>query len=75
MGLRALSSDDFGVEPYYTDWMDTAESQKLLQFQQLGLEAYRRELAFKWRYLRFLILPFGWLIRKYMLSFSAAHKK
>jgi nucleoside-diphosphate-sugar epimerase len=75
MGLRDLSSDDFGIEPYYTDWMDTAESQQLLQFQQLGMEAYKRELAHQWRYKRFLILPFRWLIRRYMLSFSPAHKK
>ena len=75
MGLRDLTSDDFGVDDYYTDWMDTTESQQLLQFQNLGLEAYKRELAYEWRYKRFLILPFRWLIRRYMLSFSPAHKK
>ncbi|MEZ5539967.1 MAG: NAD(P)-dependent oxidoreductase [Pseudomonadales bacterium] len=75
MGLRDLSPDDFGVDPYYTDWMDTQESQKLLQFQNLGLEAYKRELAFEWRYKRFLILPFRWLIRRYMVSFSPIHRK
>ncbi len=75
MGLRDLTSDDFGVEPYYTDWMDTTESQQLLQFQHLGMEAYKRELAHQWRYKRFLIFPFRWLIRRYMLSFSPAHRK
>ncbi len=75
MGLRDLSSDDFGADPYYTDWMDTKESQQILQFQHLGLEAYKRELAFEWRYKRFLILPLRWLIRRYMLSFSPIRSK
>lgn len=75
MGLREFSADDFGADPYYTDWMDTKESQQLLQFQHLGLEGYKRELAYKWRWLRFLILPFRGLIRHYMLSFSSVRRR
>jgi nucleoside-diphosphate-sugar epimerase len=71
MGLADLPASAFGREPYYTDWMDTTESQQLLQFQQYGLDGYKKELAHKWRYLRFLVWPFRGLIRKYMLGFSA----
>ena len=71
MGLGDLPVSAFGHEPYYTDWMDTAESQQLLNFQQLGLDGYKRELAQKWRFLRILLWPFRGLIRHHMLKFSA----
>lgn len=75
MGLADLPASAFGREPYYTDWMDTTESQQLLQFQQLGLDGYKKELAHKWRYLRILLWPFRGLVRKYMLTFSTAYKE
>lgn len=71
MGLGDFPVSAFGHEPYYTDWMDTAESQQLLNFQQHGLDAYKHELAQKWRILRYLVWPFRGLIMKYMLKFSA----
>lgn len=71
MGIGDLPASAFGHEPYYTDWMDTTESQKLLNFQQLGLDGYKQELAHKWRFLRILLWPFRGLVRKFMLKFSA----
>lgn len=71
MGIGDLPASAFGHDPYYTDWMDTAESQLLLNFQQYGLDAYKQELVHKWRFLRFLIWPFRSLVRKHMLKFSA----
>jgi UDP-glucose 4-epimerase len=70
MGLGDFPASAFGHEPYYTDWMDTAESQQLLNFQQHGLDAYKRELAHQWRFLRYLVMPFRGLIRRYMLKFA-----
>jgi nucleoside-diphosphate-sugar epimerase len=70
MGLGDFPASVFGHAPYYTDWMDTTESQQLLQFQQLGLDGYKKEIAHQWRFLRFLIWPFRGLIRRYMLKFS-----
>lgn len=71
MGIGEFPASAFGKEHYYTDWMDTTESQQLLNFQQLGLDGYKKELAQKWRFLRILLWPFRGLIRKYMLKFSA----
>ncbi|HSC74714.1 MAG TPA: NAD(P)-dependent oxidoreductase [Pseudomonadales bacterium] len=71
MGVGDLPASAFGSEPYYTDWMDTTESQQLLNFQQLGLDGYKRELAQQWRLRRVLLWPFRGLIRRYMLKFSA----
>ncbi len=70
MGIGELSAEVFGREPYYTDWMDTLESQQLLQFQQYGLDAYKQELQQQWRVLRYLIWPVRGLIRRHMLKFS-----
>jgi UDP-glucose 4-epimerase len=71
MGIGEFPASAFGKNAYYTDWMDTAESQQLLQFQQLGLDGYKKEIAHQWRFLRFLVWPFRGLIRRYMLKFSA----
>jgi len=71
MGMREFPASAFGKEHYYTDWMDTTESQQLLQFQQHGLDAYKQEMAHQWRFLRYLLWPFMGLIRNYMLKFSA----
>ena len=70
MGIGDLPASAFGHDPYYTDWMDTTESQRLLNFQQLGLDGYKQELAHKWRFLRILLWPFRGLVRKFMLKFS-----
>jgi nucleoside-diphosphate-sugar epimerase len=70
MGIGELPADAFGHEPYYTDWMDTTESQALLQFQQYGLDAYKQELQDHWRWRRYLVWPVSGLIRRYMLKFS-----
>jgi UDP-glucose 4-epimerase len=70
MGLQELPASAFGTEHYYTDWMDTAESQQLLQFQQYGLDAYRQEVTKQWQWLRILLWPIRGLIRKHLLKFS-----
>lgn len=75
MGIGEFPASVFGKAPYYTDWMDTAESQQLLQFQNLGLDAYKKEVAHQWRFLRFLVFPFRGLIRRYMLKVAAAARE
>jgi hypothetical protein len=75
MGIGELPASAFGDAPYYTDWMDTEESQRLLNFQQFGLEAYRREVVQQMRVLRVLLWPFRPLIRRFMLSRSAVYGK
>lgn len=65
----------FGTQGYYTDWMDTEESQRILQFQQHSLDDYRAELAQKFRWVRPFARPFGSLVLNYMLSKSPNYKK
>lgn len=55
MGLGELPADWFGTEPYYTDWMDTEEAERLLHFQRHGYPAYRAALERKYRLRRLFI--------------------
>lgn len=67
MGIPMLPDDCFGPHHFYTDYMDTEESQRLLQYQRYTFDDYNaqvRELLgwravflplarpFVWRYLR-----------------------
>lgn len=69
-GALGLHFDDraFGRSPYYTDWLDTRESQKLLQFQQHRFDDLRREAAQRLRWARRLLwplrLPLAWIMKK-----------
>lgn len=56
VGLR-FGDDAFGREPYYTDWLDTRESQRLLQFQRHTFDEFRAEAAHELRWVRWLLWP------------------
>jgi UDP-glucose 4-epimerase len=38
IGIGALPEEYFNTEHYYTDWLDTEESQRLLQYQRYTFE-------------------------------------
>ena len=59
----ALPKDMLGTEAFYTHWMDTAESQRVLRFQNHGFDSYRREMAQRLGWLRPLVRPFAPLVR------------
>jgi UDP-glucose 4-epimerase len=75
MGLPMFPDEAFGSEPYHTEWMDTAEAQRLLRFQRHSwadfLQRYRRQHAFA----RALARPFGALLSRYLVRFSPAWRK
>ena len=70
LGCGPLPVEAFGTQGYYTDWMDTADAERLLRFQHHTLEDYRAELTRQFRWIRPLLLPFRGLVRRYLLSFS-----
>ena len=45
MGIGALPEAWFSTEPYCTDWLDTGESQRLLQYQRHDFQDVVRETA------------------------------
>lgn len=61
LGLQ-LPVSVHGNERFYTHWMDTTESQALLQFQQHTFADYKTEMAARLNILRIILWPLRWLI-------------
>lgn len=56
LGLR-WSERQHGDDEYYTDWLDTEESERLLHYQRHVFADYRADVAQRLRWTRRLILP------------------
>ncbi|MDX1695119.1 MAG: NAD(P)-dependent oxidoreductase [Ketobacteraceae bacterium] len=54
-GLGKPPESCFGNQSFYTDWLDTDEAQRILNFQNHDLEDYRRELMTMFRWPRRLL--------------------
>lgn len=52
VGLGPLPAAAFGAAPYYTDWLDTAESERLLRYQQRTFADFQRAVRRRYRFLR-----------------------
>jgi len=75
MGVRRLPDKAFGSASAYTDWLDTSESQRLLQYQQHSFEDFTQEVAASLGYVKYLIRLFAPLIRWWMLSQSPYYRQ
>ena len=58
-----------GSNTFYTHWMDTSESQKILKFQQHTFHAYIQEMDDKLKWAKYGLLPFRWLINRLLPIF------
>jgi UDP-glucose 4-epimerase len=70
VGLGMLPDEAFPSEPYPTDWLDTTESQRVLQFQRYTLQDYVSDLRARLGFRRFFVWLFGPIIRAWLLSKS-----
>jgi nucleoside-diphosphate-sugar epimerase len=70
MGIGRLPAEAFGPGPYYLDWLDTAESQRLLKFQQVTYDDYLKSMVKTVGGLRYVIILLRPLIRRYLLNSS-----
>lgn len=61
MGIK-LPRNMLGSDRYYTCWMDTTESQDILQFQRHSFADYQAELQQRLRWSRLLMKPFAPLV-------------
>ena len=75
MGLGMLPDEAFGTTPFPTDWLDTAESQRLLGYQQRDLGDYVRDLVELVGTRRHLIRLFRPLVRRWLLEKSSYLKE
>lgn len=75
MGVGRLPDRAFASSASaYTDWLDTAESQKILQYQQHSFEDFVQQVAASLGYRRYLIHLFAPLVRRWMLSKSPHYR-
>ncbi len=66
VGIGAFPDSNFKRESLYVDWLDTEESQRLLQFQRHDFAEFRAKMRREIRWLRLLIRPLRWPIRAYI---------
>lgn len=45
VGIGPLPDAAFGKAPFYTDWLDTTESQAMLNYQQVTYKDWQQELV------------------------------
>jgi len=70
IGIGMLPEQAFASIPFCTDWLDTAESQQLLHYQQHTLDDYIQDLLTLLSYKRHLIRLFRPMVRYWLLRKS-----
>jgi NADP-dependent 3-hydroxy acid dehydrogenase YdfG/nucleoside-diphosphate-sugar epimerase len=70
VGVGMLPAQAFSERPFSTDWIDTEESQRLLQFQRYTLDDYIEEFSARLGFRRFLARLFRPLVRAVLLTRS-----
>lgn len=71
-GLGPLGEDAFGDQPYYTDWLDTEESQRLLHYQRHTWDDFLAESRRRLRGVRVVVRPVGGLLGRALVA--VAHR-
>lgn len=66
LGLPNPPADCFGTEGFYTEWLDTGESQRVLKFQKHDLDAYKAEMKDLFKWPRRLLLPLRPILKRYL---------
>ncbi len=74
MGIGMLPERAFGTEPYCTDWIDTEESQRLLQYQRFSFDDIMAQLTRIVGYKRQLTVLVRPLARWYLLRMSPFYR-
>jgi nucleoside-diphosphate-sugar epimerase len=70
MGFGKLPDEAFGTKPYYTVWMDTSESQRLLDYQRHSFAEFAREMPSLVGYRRYWVRLFRPYYRRRLLKQS-----
>jgi UDP-glucose 4-epimerase len=74
-GIDMLPDEAFGHKPYYTDWMDTEESQRLLQYQRYTYDDFIKQMTKMAGYRRIIAKILGPIIRNSILKQSPYYKE
>ena len=71
-GVGHFPEEAYGKGPYYCDWLDTSESQALLQYQRIRFDDFIDELREASRWTRPVARALAPVIRRCMLRYSDA---
>ena len=74
LGIARLPDGAFGMEPYYTSWLDTAESERVLRFQRHTAADIERDLGKRIAWLKPMLFFVKPLVRRYLLSHSGPYR-
>ena len=74
MGVGRLPDEAFGFASAYTDWLDTRESQKLLQYQQHSFDEFVQEVSAKLGPAKHALPLFRPAVRRWLLNMSPYYK-
>ena len=75
MGVGMLPEDAYSTVPFCTDWLDTAESQRLLHYQRDDFDDYVRDLKALLGYRRYLVWLFRPIVRQSLLRESPFYRR
>jgi len=75
MGVGMLPAAAFSTTPFATDWLDTAESQRLLQYQTRDLNDYVHDMVELLGPRRHLIRAFAPIVRAAVLARSPYYRR
>lgn len=75
LGLGPTPTAAFGNRTFYTDWMDTADSERVLRYQRYSFAEFRRALASNLRTLRRALAPVRPLARAWLLRRSPSWRQ
>lgn len=71
-GLGRFPPEAYGAGEYYCDWLDTEQSQALLDYQRTSFDDFVGELRQASRFSRPLVRLFSPIIRRFLLQYSDA---
>jgi nucleoside-diphosphate-sugar epimerase len=59
-----FADDELGNNAYYTDWLDTEESQRILQYQETSFGDFQEQMRHKLRFVRLFVRPLAPVIKR-----------
>jgi UDP-glucose 4-epimerase len=74
LGIGMLPKEAFASKPFATDWLDTADSQRVLHYQQRTLDDYTQQMVKALGYRRYLVRVFRPAVRLWLLSKSPYYR-
>lgn len=75
MGVGMLPEEAFSHVPFCTDWLDTSESQQLLDYQQHSFADYTNEMREMMGFRRHLVRLFRPIVRQWLLHKSPYYRR